>query len=180
MFHLGNLQRLFDYQAYLKVVADEEARTATSTTITINVEEGVDTAGLSTAYGYSNFCNARNNFCQNTGTYTPKTSKNGIADIKCVNTGHCEIGVSADVYPLIAGNKTLTLEINGKHFEIPVDLNDPNGFTEITIAGVPQDCVFFFTLKDSNIESNELYQILKNAVGSSLDVKLSWKDLSDN
>ena len=168
------------YQAHLKVVADEEARTATSTTITINVEEGVDTVGLSTAYGYSNFCNARNNFCQNTGTYTPKTSKNGIADIKCVNTGHCEIGVSADVYPLIAGNKTLTLEINGKHFEIPVDLNYPNVFTEITIAGVPQDCVFFFTLKDSNIESNELYQILKNAVGSSLDVKLSWKDLSDN
>lgn len=170
-----------DYQAHLKVVADEEARTTTSTTVTINVEEGINTAGSSTAYGYSNFCNDRNNFCQNVGTYTPKTSKNGIADIKCVDSGHCEVGISADVYPLISGNQSLILEVNGKQFEFPANsTNAGAGYTGITIAGIHQESVSFFTLRDSNIESNELYQILKNAVGSSLDVKLSWKDLSES
>ena len=173
---------LATYQAHLKVVADEEAKTATSTTITINVKEGVNTAGTSTAYGYSNFCNAQNNFCQNVGTYNPKTSKNGIADIKCVDSGHCEVGISADVYPLISGNTTITIEVNGKQFEFPANTTTINngGYTGITIAGQSQEKVFFYTLRNFDTGFNELYQMMKNAVGSSLDIKLSWQNLGEN
>lgn len=141
----------------------------TTTTVTSSITE--------IAYGYSNFNNGVG-LSQSVGLISEKTSRSGIADLKCVhiqtnNKKQCEIGITSDLYKTIKSKDKILLELNGYTFEINVQASHPNGYDNtIGIGGKMQENVMFYSWY--NAGDSELFKILSNSVGKQLKFKLSW------
>ena len=127
-------------------------------------------------YGYVNFC--RLGSCQILGSNYPNTTKNPLADLKCYDrrdtTPRCEVAIATDVYKTLKGKTSITIEISGVSTTIPVMENRPNGYADVSIGGnVYTGRTMYYELLDA--DQYQIYEILKNSVGSKLKYKISWE-----
>ena len=159
MFHLGNLQRLFDYQNYLDTSAE------TAKTIKANISLCEATYSSEHAYGFSNFGTAPvHKFCN----HSEKTSFNGLVTFKCYTATYgnlCEVAINQDWYPTVGNADSIFVEIGEIRSELTL-------YSELDLSTEGENhIVRRYWLEGT---SSELFNFIKSNIGSSYDISINW------